>query len=77
MQGIKSSLHQILEKRVLQSLSPLFDSPKLDCELRALICEFFLEFCSIPGANLMPSGNNNHREHKSVKDLTENNIQTI
>ncbi|XP_069137872.1 integrator complex subunit 3-like [Argopecten irradians] len=45
-QGIFTSLKTILDKRVLQSLSPLFDNPKLDRDLRALIRENFLEFCS-------------------------------
>lgn len=43
--GIFSSLRQILEKRVLPSLYPLFDSPKLDRELRSKIRETFKEFC--------------------------------
>ena len=43
--GIFSSLRQILEKRVLPSLYPLFDSPKLDRELRTKIRETFKEFC--------------------------------
>ncbi|XP_014216661.1 integrator complex subunit 3 [Copidosoma floridanum] len=43
--GIFSSLRQILEKRVLPSLCPLFDSPKLDRELRTKIRETFKEFC--------------------------------
>ncbi|RWS28789.1 integrator complex subunit 3-like protein [Leptotrombidium deliense] len=45
-QGINTSFHQILEKRVLSSLSPLIESPKLDRELRLLIRECFPEFCS-------------------------------
>lgn len=45
-QGIYTSLRQILEKRVLASLSPLFDNPKLDKELRTMIREQFTEFCS-------------------------------
>ncbi|KAK3097008.1 hypothetical protein FSP39_005554 [Pinctada imbricata] len=44
--GIFTSLKIILEKRVLQSLSPLFDNVKLDTELRNLIRENFSEFCS-------------------------------
>ncbi|XP_074594263.1 integrator complex subunit 3 [Brevipalpus obovatus] len=44
-QGITASLHQILEKRVLGSLSSLFESPKLDIELRLLIRESFPDFC--------------------------------
>lgn len=48
--GIFSSLRQILEKRVLPSLYPLFDSPKLDRELRSKIRETFKEFCLPPNA---------------------------
>uniref|UniRef100_T1JE28 SOSS complex subunit A homolog n=1 Tax=Strigamia maritima TaxID=126957 RepID=T1JE28_STRMM len=47
-QGIYISLKQILEKRVLPlvSLSPLFDSTKLDKELRLMIRDTFSDFCS-------------------------------
>uniref|UniRef100_UPI00358E850B integrator complex subunit 3 isoform X1 n=2 Tax=Myxine glutinosa TaxID=7769 RepID=UPI00358E850B len=45
-QGVYSSLRSILEKRVLPSLSPLFDNPKMDRELRAMIRENFSEFTS-------------------------------
>lgn len=44
-QGIYTSLRHIQEKRVLSSLSPLFDNPKLDPELRGMIRETFTEFC--------------------------------
>ncbi|XP_015591743.1 integrator complex subunit 3 isoform X3 [Cephus cinctus] len=53
--GIFSSLRQILEKRVLPSLYPLFDSPKLDRELRTKIRETFKEFCLPPNSD--PAGN--------------------
>ena len=43
--GIHSSLRQILDKRVLPSLLPLFDNVKLDRELRNMIRETFKEFC--------------------------------
>ncbi|XP_071055409.1 integrator complex subunit 3 homolog [Onthophagus taurus] len=43
--GIFSSLRQILDKRVLPSLVPLFDNAKLDRELRNMIRETFKEFC--------------------------------
>nr|SVE79976.1 EOG090X0205 [Daphnia magna] len=43
--GILTSLRQILEKRVLPSLSPLMNNPKLDRELQLLIQESFPEFC--------------------------------
>ncbi|XP_017875170.1 integrator complex subunit 3 isoform X3 [Ceratina calcarata] len=49
--GIFSSLRQILEKRVLPSLYPLFDSPKLDRELRSKIRETFKEFCLPPNVD--------------------------
>ncbi|KAK0088867.1 hypothetical protein PV325_010464 [Microctonus aethiopoides] len=49
--GIFSSLRQILEKRVLPSLYPLFDSPKLDRELRCKIRETFKEFCLPPNSD--------------------------
>ena len=42
--GIYSSLRQILEKRVLPSLSPLFDNPKMDQELKCLLRERFAPF---------------------------------
>ncbi|CAG4944150.1 unnamed protein product [Parnassius apollo] len=45
-QGIFNSLQQIIEKRVLPNLQPLFDSPKLDRELRSTVRETFKEFCS-------------------------------
>ncbi|GAB6031207.1 Integrator complex subunit 3 [Chamberlinius hualienensis] len=45
-QGVFMSLRQILDKRVLPSLSPLFGSPKLDKELRSMISATFAEFCT-------------------------------
>lgn len=49
--GVHNSLRQILEKRVVQSLEPLFDNRHMDAELRKLIRETFPEFCSnsVPG----------------------------
>jgi len=44
--GIHNSLKQILEKRVIPALEPLFDNPRMDVELRKLIKETFPEFCS-------------------------------
>lgn len=49
--GIFTSLRQILEKRVLATLYPLFDSPKLDRELRSKIRDTFKEFCLPPNAD--------------------------
>uniref|UniRef100_A0A8C3IN28 Integrator complex subunit 3 n=1 Tax=Chrysemys picta bellii TaxID=8478 RepID=A0A8C3IN28_CHRPI len=47
-QGVFNSLTHIVEKRVLAPLAPLFDNPKLDKELRAMLREKFPEFCSSP-----------------------------
>ncbi|XP_066967974.1 integrator complex subunit 3 [Macrobrachium rosenbergii] len=44
--GVHNSLRQILEKRVIQALEPLFDNPRMDVELRKLIRDTFPEFCS-------------------------------
>lgn len=44
--GIFKALHHIIEKRVLPNLQPLFDSPKLDKELRTTVRDTFKEFCS-------------------------------
>lgn len=44
--GLKKSLQQILEKRVIPALTPLFDNPKHDPALKALIKETFPEFCA-------------------------------
>ncbi|XP_014672236.1 PREDICTED: integrator complex subunit 3-like [Priapulus caudatus] len=49
-QGVYTSLRQILEKKVLSSLSPLFDNPKLDKDLKAMIRTSFGEFCSLEAA---------------------------
>lgn len=50
--GIYKSLKTILEKRVLQSLQPLFENPKLDKELRALVKANFTEFMSTDGGSV-------------------------
>jgi len=44
--GIYSSLRQIVDKRVLPSLGPLFDSQRLDRELRTMLKERFGAFLS-------------------------------
>ncbi|CAG2121775.1 unnamed protein product, partial [Medioppia subpectinata] len=62
--GVKTSLQQILEKRVLQSLSPLFDSNKLDRELRAMVRETFPEFCTPDGIPV--DVNHSSREQYSI-----------
>ncbi|XP_034667425.1 integrator complex subunit 3 homolog [Drosophila subobscura] len=49
--GVYNSLKLILDKQVIPNLQPLFESPKLDRELRNLIRENFREFVS-SAANL-------------------------
>lgn len=46
--GIFVSLRQILDKRVLPSLVPLFTNTRIDGELRAMIQNTFREFCDPP-----------------------------
>nr|CAG4641495.1 EOG090X0205 [Eurycercus lamellatus] len=53
--GILTSLRQILEKRVLPSLSPLMTNPKLDKELQLLIQESFPDFCRVTHNNSPPT----------------------
>ena len=50
-----ASLKQIVKMRVLSSLVPLFDSPKLDRDLRNKVRATFKEFCT----NSSSEGNNN------------------
>ncbi|XP_043069639.1 integrator complex subunit 3 homolog [Drosophila bipectinata] len=49
--GVYNSLKLILDKQVIPNLQPLFESPKLDRELRNLIRENFREFMS-PSTNI-------------------------
>lgn len=63
--GIFSSLHCILEKRVLQSLQPLFDGEKLDGELYSMLIENFSEF-------ITGQLNNGSQSVESKEDKIEN-----
>ncbi|XP_059154214.1 integrator complex subunit 3-like isoform X2 [Physella acuta] len=73
--SIFTALRTILEKRVLPSLSPLFDNPKLDKELRNLLREHFTEFCSqevkeelSPKDELDMDTANNHTGENNLSD---------
>lgn len=44
--GIHSALNFILEKKVVGTLSILFENPKIDFEVRQLVRESFPEFCN-------------------------------
>lgn len=81
--GIFSSLRQILDKRVLPSLYPLFDSPKLDRELRSKIRETFKEFCLPPNTEpgKIEESNKEHNpgtvtENTTTNSTVENNHVT-
>lgn len=52
--GVFNSLRKILEKQVIPNLQPLFESPKLDKDLKQLIRENFREFCSGNALNNVP-----------------------
>ncbi|XP_050303687.1 integrator complex subunit 3 homolog [Anthonomus grandis grandis] len=77
--GIFSSLRQILDKRVLPSLVPLFDNSKLDRELRNMVKDMFKEFCT-ESANLPSStsreefNNTNKFEEESVGISLSNHL---
>ncbi|CAB3372931.1 Hypothetical predicted protein [Cloeon dipterum] len=49
--GVFASLKTILDKRVLQSLDPIFDNQKLDKDLRVVVREKFRDFCTHPGTD--------------------------
>lgn len=55
--GIKTSLHQILEKKVVPTLCPLFDNPKHDITLKSLIRDNFPEFCASQTPTIQPTDN--------------------
>lgn len=44
-QGVIKAFRHILSKKVVMSLSPLFDNPKMDRDLRSLIRNTLAEFC--------------------------------
>jgi integrator complex subunit 3 len=60
--GIYSSLKQILEKRVLPSLSPLFDNPKMDKELKLLLRERFAPFVDFSQGSRNDNKNSNDND---------------
>lgn len=53
--GVYNSLRKILEKQVIPNLLPLFESPKLDNELKAMVRENFREFCTNPQDSVVNS----------------------
>ncbi|XP_056642787.1 integrator complex subunit 3 homolog [Diorhabda sublineata] len=77
--GIFTSLRQILDKRVLPSLLPLFDNSKLDRDLRSMVQETFREFCTaIPfessSKDMLNSPNSVKYEENESVSLLNNHI---
>lgn len=72
--GVRNSLRVILEKQVIPNLGPLFESPKLDRDLRAVIRELFREF--MPTTPTFPI--ENHVEERSFsKSKLEINLWNL
>ncbi|KAJ8982336.1 hypothetical protein NQ317_009452 [Molorchus minor] len=69
--GIFTSLRQILDKRVLPSLLPLFDNSKLDRELRNMVRETFKEFC-----NAMPLESSSKDEFNIAQSTKYDDVDT-
>ncbi|XP_048524257.1 integrator complex subunit 3 homolog [Dendroctonus ponderosae] len=72
--GIFSSLRQILDKRVLPSLVPLFDNSKLDRDLRNMVKETFREFCTEP-SNLHSSSSTSREDLNNVNKFEDETIE--
>ena len=70
--GIYNSLKQILDKRVLPSLSPLFDNPRLDKELRTMLRERYAPFCSTKEVEDMSPG----QQQPPLLGLPQTNLPT-
>ncbi|KAF2881057.1 hypothetical protein ILUMI_25118 [Ignelater luminosus] len=66
--GIFSSLRQILDKRVLPSLLPLFDNAKLDRDLRIMVRDTFKEFCSIQSTESSSKMEDNNSQAVKMED---------
>lgn len=70
--GIFASLRQILDKRVLPSLLPLFDNSKLDRELRNMVRETFKEFC-----NAMPLESSSKEEFNVAHSTKYEDVDSV
>ncbi|XP_041566076.1 integrator complex subunit 3 homolog isoform X1 [Drosophila elegans] len=82
--GVYNSLKLILDKQVIPNIQPLFESPKLDRELRSLIRENFREFLA-PGASLNqpmypllhPNQTHNLKKEIDQRFLHEENVDLL
>lgn len=70
--GVYNSLRTILEKQVIPNLAPLFESTKLDRDLRAMIRESFKEF--LPTTPTFPVENHFPIEDGKIK--LNNNVSS-
>lgn len=73
--GVYNSLRTILEKQVIPNLVPLFESNKLDRDLRAMIRENFKEF--LPTTPTFPMENNFPAEDGKTKVNNNSNSMEI
>ncbi|XP_030386762.1 integrator complex subunit 3 homolog isoform X2 [Scaptodrosophila lebanonensis] len=71
--GVFNSLKLILDKQVIPNLQPLFESPKLDRELRNLIRENFKEFMA-PNPNIAQTFNTHSIQQTIFKKETDQRI---
>lgn len=68
--GVHNSLRTILDKQVIPNLAPLFESPKLDRDLRQMIRENFKEFIpTTPSPSTTFSSVLDHHNHFQVDDI--------
>lgn len=63
--GVFNTLRKILEMKVIPSLQPLFESPKLDRDLKLQIREKFRDFCGGTGAGSGGNGGDENETHEA------------
>lgn len=71
--GVYNSLKVILEKQVIPNLGPLFESPKLDRDLRLVIRENFREF--MPATPTLSLDNQNHIEEVRFGKVNSSDVK--
>ncbi|XP_068694256.1 integrator complex subunit 3-like isoform X2 [Montipora capricornis] len=71
-QGVIKAFRHILSKKVVMSLSPLLDNPKMDRELRVLVRSALAEFCD-SGSKLEESSTSAFSKVESSSSSTSSN----
>lgn len=73
--GVHNSLKTILDKQVIPNLAPLFESPKLDRDLRQMIRENFKEFLpTTPTSTTATFSSILDHNHFQIEDIKPNKI---